>query len=101
MRVKFQKAFTIYRNEDFTYLNGTSGNLNLIVFGDYIRLLIGYINVPAHLNNWTPVVTMAINTQYNFYVDKDNTLSTNVDRNYIATRQVFQEATTVQIIASI
>lgn len=101
MRVKFQKAFTIYRNEDFTYLNGSSGNLNLIIFGDYIRLLIGYINVPANLNNWTPVVTMPINTQHSFYVDKDNTLSTNVNRNYIATRELSEVARTVQIIASV
>ena len=101
MRVKFQKAFTIYRNEDFTYLNGATGNLNLIIFGNYIRLLIGYINVPANLNNWTPVVTMPINTQHSFYVDKDNTLSTNVDRNYIATRELSEIERTVQIIASI
>lgn len=101
MRVKFQKAFTIYRNEDFTYLNGATGNLNLIIFGDYIRLLIGYINVPANLNNWTPVVTIPITTEYSFYVDKDNTLSTNVDRNYIATRELSEVARTVQIIASI
>ena len=101
MRVKFQKAFTIYRNEDFAYLNGATGNLNLIIFGNYIRLLIGYINVPANLNNWTPVVTMPINTQHSFYVDKDNTLSTNVDRNYIATRELSEIERTVQIIASI
>ena len=101
MRVKLQKAFTIYRNEDFTYLNGATGNLNLIIFGDYIRLLIGYINVPANLNNWTPVVTMPINTQHSFYVDKDNTLSTNVDRNYIATRGLSEIERNVQIIASI
>lgn len=101
MRVKFQKAFVIYRNSDFTYINGSSGNLNLIIFDDYIRLLIGYINVPANRNEWTPIVTMPVNCNYQFFVDKDNYLSTNIDRNYIATRQVFQEATTVQIIASI
>ena len=101
MRVRLQKAFVIYRNENFTYLNGATGNLNLIIFGDYIRLLIGYINVPANLNNWTPVVTIPINTEYSFYVDKDNTLSTNADRNYIATRELSEVARTVQIIASI
>lgn len=101
MRLKLQKAFTIYRNEHFSYMNGATGNLNLIIFGDYIRLLIGYINVPANLNNWTPVVTMPITTEYSFYVDKDNTLSTNVDRNYIATRELSEVARTVQIIASI
>lgn len=101
MRVKFQKAFVIYRNEHFRYMNGATGNLNLIVFDDYIRLLIGYVVVPANLNNWTPVVTMPINTQYSFYVDKDNTLSTNIDRNYIATRDLSEIERPVQIIASI
>lgn len=101
MRVKLQKAFTIYRNEDFTYLNGATGNLNLIIFGNYIRLLIGYINVPANLNNWTPIVNLPVNCNYQFFVDKDNYLSTNIDRNYIATRELSEIEKTVQIIASI
>lgn len=101
MKVKLQRALAIYDNSYFSYQNGASGNLTLILFNDNSMLLIGYIVVPANLNIWAPVVTMPIDTQYSFFVDKDNYLSTNVDRNYIATREKLNETGTIQIIASL
>lgn len=102
MKVKLQRAFAeIYDNSYFSYQNGASGNLTLILFNDNSMLLIGYIVVPANLNIWTPIAIMPIDTQYSFFVDKDNYLSTNVDRNYVATREKLNETGTVQIIASL